>query len=132
MTWRRRFRLRQRLKSSLWVIPLAGAVLGALLSLAAVEIEDQFGFPEQLDYSSSAGLSILTTIVGATVGLFGFVVTVTVLVVQMATGTFSARYMRLWYRDLMLKALLAVLVLDALARERGLEVERLRSPLLPD
>ncbi len=110
MTWRRRFRLRQRLKSSLWVIPLAGAVLGALLSLAAVEIEDQFGFPEQLDYSSSAGLSILTTIVGATVGLFGFVVTVTVLVVQMSTGTFSARYMRLWYRDRTLKAVLAALL----------------------
>jgi uncharacterized membrane protein len=33
-----------------------------------------------------------------------------VLVVQMATGTFSARYMRLWYRDLMLKAVLALLV----------------------
>jgi len=40
----------------------------------------------------------------------GFVVTVTVLVVQMATGTFSARYMRLWYRDRMLKALLALLI----------------------
>jgi uncharacterized membrane protein len=42
--------------------------------------------------------------------LTGFVVTVTVLVVQMATGTFSARYMRLWYRDPMLKSLLALLV----------------------
>jgi uncharacterized membrane protein len=42
--------------------------------------------------------------------LTGFVVTVTVLVVQMATGTFSARYMRLWYRDRLLKALLAILV----------------------
>src|SRR5262249_46769037 len=35
------------------------------------------------------------------------VVTVSVLVVQMATGTFSARYMRLWYRDRILKAVLA-------------------------
>ena len=34
----------------------------------------------------------------------------TVLVVQMATGTFSPRYMRLWYRDSVLKATLAVLV----------------------
>src|SRR5205807_8033119 len=42
--------------------------------------------------------------------LTGFVVTVTVLVVQMATGTFSARYMRLWYRDRLLKASLALLV----------------------
>ena len=53
---------------------------------------------------------VLTTIVGATVGLTGFVVTVSVLVVQMATGTFSARYMRLWYRDAVLKAVLAVLI----------------------
>jgi hypothetical protein len=42
--------------------------------------------------------------------LTGFVVTLTVLVVQMATGTFSARCMRLWYRDRMLKALLTLLV----------------------
>ena len=48
--------------------------------------------------------------VAASVGLTGFVVTVTVLVVQMATGTFSPRYMRLWYRDSVLKATLAVLV----------------------
>ena len=53
---------------------------------------------------------MLTTVVGATVGLTGFVVTVSVLVVQMATGTFSARYMRLWYRDGILKAVLAVLI----------------------
>ena len=110
MTWRRRFRLRQRLKSSIWVIPVAGAVLGLLLSLASVAIEDAVGFPDALDYSSSSGLSILTTIIGATVGLFGFVVTVSVLVVQMSTGTFSARYMRLWYRDRTLKAVLAVLL----------------------
>ena len=48
--------------------------------------------------------------VAATVGLMGFVVTVSVLVVQMATGTFSARYMRLWYRDSVFKATLAVLL----------------------
>jgi hypothetical protein len=49
-------------------------------------------------------------IVGAMAALTGFVVTVTVLVVQMATGTLSARYMRLWYRDRLLKLLLALLV----------------------
>ena len=52
---------------------------------------------------------MLTTIVGATVGLTGFVVTVTVLAIQMATGTFSARYMRIWYRDHLLRATLTVL-----------------------
>ena len=53
---------------------------------------------------------MLAAIVGAMAALTGFVVTVTTLVVQMATGSFSARYMRLWYRDRMLKVLLALLV----------------------
>jgi uncharacterized membrane protein len=37
-------------------------------------------------------------------------VTVTVLVVQMAVGSFSPRYMRLWYRDRALKGVLAMLI----------------------
>ena len=66
--------------------------------------------PHGWDYSTDTALTVLTTVVAASVGLTGFVVTVTVLVVQMATGTFSPRYMRLWYRDSVLKATLAVLV----------------------
>ena len=61
-------------------------------------------------YSPSTATTLLSAIVGASAALTCFVVTVTVLVVQMATGTFSARYMRLWYRDRMLKATLAVLI----------------------
>ena len=44
------------------------------------------------------------------VSLLGFVVTVTVLVVQQATGTLSPRYMRLWYRDRLQKVVLAMFV----------------------
>jgi uncharacterized membrane protein len=110
VTWGFLFRVRQSLKGSLWVLPLTGAILGGVLSVVTVEVEDAVGFPDVLSYSQGTALSILTTIVGASVGLTGFVVTVTVLVVQMAANTFSARYMRLWYRDAVLKAVLAVLL----------------------
>ena len=50
---------------------------------------------------------LLSVLVGAMVGLIGFVVTVTVLVIQQATGTLSPRYMRLWYRDPFQKIVLA-------------------------
>ncbi len=110
MTWGLFFRARQELKGSLWVVPLAGAVLGVVLSQASLVLESRVNMPSELSYTSGTALAVLTTIVGATVGLTGFVVTVSVLVVQMATGTFSARYMRLWYRDGVLKAVLAVLV----------------------
>ncbi len=66
--------------------------------------------PTSLEYSASTATSLLAAIVGSTAALTGFVVTVSVLVVQMATITFSARYMRLWYRDRVLHVLLAMLV----------------------
>ena len=110
MSWARRFRIRQYLRGSLWVLPLAGGVLGVLAGSGVLLLDKSLSLPDALTYSSSTASTLLTTIVGATAALTGFVVTVTVLVVQMATGTFSARYMRIWYRDRMLKAVLALLV----------------------
>ncbi len=108
MTWGLLFRVRQTLKGSLWVLPVVGGVLGLALGAADPWLEE-IGTPSGWDYSASTALTILTTVAGASVGLTGFVVTVTILVVQMSTGTFSARYMRIWYRDPVLKAVLAVL-----------------------
>lgn len=110
MTWSSRFALRERLRGSLWVVPLLGAVLGvvagALLSVASSDLHDQVIWR----YSPATASTVLTTVVGATAALTGFVITVTVLAVQMAAGTFSPRYMRLWYRDGVLKATLAALL----------------------
>jgi uncharacterized membrane protein len=110
MSWAARFRLRQYLTGSLWVLPLAGGVIGAVLGSLDELIDKAVTLPEIWTYSPSTASTLLATVVGATAALTGFVVTVTVLVVQMATGTFSARYMRLWYRDRLLKASLASLV----------------------
>jgi uncharacterized membrane protein len=110
MTWAGRFRRRKSLLESLWVIPLAGAVLGGILGVVVSVADEYIGAPVLWQYSPSTASTVLSSIIGATAALTGFVITVTVLVVQMATGTFSARIMRLWYRDRMLKATLAVLV----------------------
>jgi len=92
------------------LLPLVGAILGALFGLLGRLVDRSVDLPASWEYSPSTASTVLAAIVGATAALTGFVVTVTVLVVQMATGTFSARYMRLWYRDRMLKATLAVLI----------------------
>jgi uncharacterized membrane protein len=108
MSWATGFRMRQYVRGSLWVLPLLGGVVGAILG--SVHTIDAVHVPAAWQYSASTASTVLAAIVGAMAALAGFVVTVTVLVVQMATGTFSARYMRLWYRDRTLKALLALLV----------------------
>src|SRR6516165_2252473 len=111
MLWALLFRAREYLKGSLWFYPLAGAILGPLLAVLTRQADASVTVPQAWQYTPSAASTVLTTIVGATVGLTGFVVTVTILAIQMATGTFSARYMRIWYRDPLLKATLAWLVL---------------------
>jgi uncharacterized membrane protein len=103
--------MREYIRGSLWFVPLLGALLGAILgSLEVSFLEDAVHLPDSWQYSASTASTVLSAIVGSTSALTGFVVTVTVLVVQMATGTFSARWMRVWYRDRVLKAVLALLV----------------------
>ena len=110
MSWATRFRLREDLRESLWLIPIAGAILGGILGVVVSVADERIGTPSLWQYSPSTASTVLTAIIGAAAALTGFVVTVTVLVVQMATGTFSARIMRLWFRDRILKVTLAVLV----------------------
>lgn len=110
MTWGFAFRLRQSVKGSLWLVPALGVVVGAILAIISVWVDVAVGIEGPWTYAPSTATSLLSAIIGAMAALTGFVVTVVVLAVQMATGTFSARYMRLWYRDAMLKVLLTLLV----------------------
>jgi uncharacterized membrane protein len=98
------------MRQSLWLVPLGGAVAGALVAWGAASVGDTFDMPAALTFTPSTASSVLSAILGAMIGLVGFVVTVTVLLVQTSTGQFSARYMRLLYRDQLLKAVLAVLL----------------------
>jgi uncharacterized membrane protein len=109
MSWSQRFRLHEYTRGSLWIVPLLGALLGALAGFALAEVDRHVEVPVYFQYSSSTASTVLTAIVGAAAALTGFVVTVTTLIVQMVSGTFSPRYMRLWYRRPLLKATLALL-----------------------
>ncbi|MFF5788700.1 DUF2254 domain-containing protein [Streptomyces sp. NPDC012693] len=106
-SWAARFGLRQYVKASLWIVPMLGLVLGALLAELALAADSADRPPSGWHYSATTASGVLTAIVGAMVALLGFVVTIGVLVVQQATGTLSPRYMRLWYRDRLQKAVLA-------------------------
>ena len=110
MSWGIAFRVRQWAKGSLWLLPFIGLVAGIGFAQFTLRLESVVTMPAGWQYSADTATSVLSSTIGAEAALTGFVVTVTVLGVQMATGTFSARYMRLWYRDGMLKCLLAMLI----------------------
>jgi uncharacterized membrane protein len=96
-------------KGSLWVAPLIAGLGG----IALAELTYWFDMRTDLavlQYSPETATAVVSATIAAVVSLTGFVVTVTVLGVQQATGIFSPRYMRLWYRDGRLKLVLAELV----------------------
>ena len=108
MSWGIAFRARQYVKSSLWLAPFVGGLAGILLAEAGLWLDTQ-GIDLFWSYSPETAIAVVSSTIGAVASLIGFVVTVTVLGVQMATGNFSARYMRIWYRDGLLKLVLAEL-----------------------
>ena len=110
ISWATAFQLRQRVKNSLWVLPLLGCVIGVALAQLDLALEGRIPVPSGWHYSAGTVSSVLASIIGAMISLLGLVVTVTVLVVQQATGTLSPRYMRLWYRDRLQKAVIATFV----------------------
>src|SRR4051794_38443804 len=106
-SWARAFQMRQYLKGSLWVLPLVGCLVGVVVAELDLILDTHTELPGGWQYSPSTASTVLTAVVGAMIGLLGFVVTVSVLVIQQATGTLSPRYMRLWYRDRLQKVVLA-------------------------
>ena len=83
-----------------------------------------------LQYSPETATAVVSATIAAVVSLTGFVITVTVLGVQQATGIFSPRYMRLWYRDGRLKLVLAELVGTLLFSISV--IRRIQSDAVPD
>jgi uncharacterized membrane protein len=110
MSWAAFFQFRQHLRQSLWAVPLLGAAAGAGLARSDLWLEAHVTLPPGWTYSSGTASTVLATIASAMVGLVGLVVTIGVLVVQMATGTLSPRFMRLWYRDRLQKLVLAAFI----------------------
>src|SRR3954454_1155025 len=94
-SWATVFGLRQHLRQSLWAVPLLGTLVGAGLAVLDLQVEGNVPLPAGWSYSPSTASALLSAVAAAMVGLVGLVVTIGVLVVQMATGTLSPRFMRL-------------------------------------
>jgi len=109
VSWRASFRVRLYVTGSLWLAPLL-AGLGGLVLAELTYALDMRSDLAVLQYSPETATAVVSATIAAVVSLTGFVITVTVLGVQQATGIFSPRYMRLWYRDGRLKLVLAELV----------------------
>ena len=76
-------------KSSLWFVPVLCVLAGVLLSLGTIALDRYFDYeaaPGALAVGPDAAVVILTTIAGSMVSLAALVLTITMVVVQLAMG----------------------------------------------
>lgn len=99
MRW---FRLGHSLRSSLWFIPVSCVAAGVLLSFATIAIDRASNgslVPQTFTGDAQSALQILSTVAASMVTLTGLVLTVVLVVVQLANGQYGPRVVRTFLQD---------------------------------
>lgn len=94
-----RFRLGHLLKTSLWFVPFLFVLGGTALSLLATAVDDGTLLPQSLTGDPTAALQILYLVSFSMLTLTGLVLSLVVVVVQLAMGVFSPRIVRQILQD---------------------------------
>ncbi len=90
------------LKSSLWFVPVLCVLAGAFLSFGTIALDRHFdhkALPTSVTGGPDAAVVTLTTIAASMVSLAALVLTITMVVVQLAMGQFSPRIVQRILRD---------------------------------
>ncbi|MBA2254713.1 MAG: DUF2254 domain-containing protein [Chloroflexi bacterium] len=97
-----RSRLLIQLKSSLWFVPVLCVLAGSVLSFGTIALDRMFDYqaiPSSLVGGPDAATAILSTVAASMVSLTALVLTITMVVVQLAMGQFSPRIVQRILQD---------------------------------
>src|SRR4051812_20221499 len=98
----RGFRVLSHVRGSLWFVPVLCVGAGVVLSFATLWIDRQTGYTlvsQSLTGGPDASLSILSAVATSMVSLAALVLTITMVVVQLAMGQFSPRIVQPILKD---------------------------------
>src|SRR5918998_1615924 len=91
-----------RLRAGLWFIPLMCVLAGVGLSFGTIAIDQAFDYelvPQSISGGPDAAIEILGTVASSMVSLTALVLTLTMVVVQLAMGQFSPRIVQRILQD---------------------------------
>jgi uncharacterized membrane protein len=97
-----RWRFLIHLRGSLWFVPVLCVLVGAAISFVTIALDRLFDYgavSQDLVGDSNAATSILSTVAVSMVSLTTLVLTITMVVVQLAMGQFSPRIVQRILRD---------------------------------
>lgn len=89
-------------RNSLWVVPVLFVLGGVALALVTIAIDRAFDYsliPTAVVGGPEAAMSILSTVAASMVSMAALVLTITMVVVQLAMGQFSPRIVQRLLRD---------------------------------
>jgi uncharacterized membrane protein len=89
-------------RSSLWFVPVMCVLAGAAISFGTISLDRAYDYqaiPQVLVGRPTSANAILTTIAVSMVSLAALVLTITMVVVQLAMGQFSPRIVQRILRD---------------------------------
>lgn len=92
----------QDVATSLWLIPVLCVVIGIVISFATIAIDRAYDYkllPSSVVGDPDAAMEILTTVAGSMVNLAVLVLTIVLVVVQLAMGQFSPRIVQRLLQD---------------------------------
>jgi uncharacterized membrane protein len=95
-------KLTNSVRQSLWFVPVLCVLLGAVLSFGTISLDRAYDYdlvPESFVGGPEAALQILSTVAISMVSLTALVLTITMVVVQLAMGQFSPRIVQRILRD---------------------------------
>jgi uncharacterized membrane protein len=96
------FRIVDHTRQSLWFVPVTCVIVGVALSFATLWIDERFDhdlIPRSLTGGPDAALAVLAAVATSMVSLAALVLTITMVVVQLAMGQFSPRIVQTILKD---------------------------------
>ena len=96
------FRVAANVRSGLWFVPVMCVVAGVVLSFVTLWIDERSGYdliPRSFTGGPDAALTILGAVATSMVSLAALVLTITMVVVQLAMGQFSPRIVQPILKD---------------------------------
>ncbi len=134
--------LAERLRSSLFFVPMLFVVCGIALGLAGLEIDTRItegdsALPDAMTSTVDSARAVLTTVAGATITFAGIAFSVSLLLIQQVSSQYSPRVIHGFFRDPFNKRVMGVVVgtftycLVVLRSVRG-PLEQDGSPVIPN
>ncbi|MBK8294501.1 MAG: DUF2254 domain-containing protein [Solirubrobacterales bacterium] len=99
MSWRTKWKIREALRNSIWIVPAVFVALAIVLGIALPDLDKNTNDSIGLAFGAAAAQGMLGAMAGGMITFTGFVFSILLLAVQFGSSQFSPRMLRRFLRD---------------------------------